>query len=261
MKVKVYSRSANLELYLHSKALYAALGLPCVRLVDKSADGYFYAMLSDTDCDVAINVDDDAFVTDPQAVMDLVHRVVDEGYANAGCPDGGTDALPRGGDPRVTNPFFNVFNLKLIRTKFDISSMKRSDDDLEPYYPFFHWMADNFKTLYLPARRHPDGFSTILLDVEGRMLCQHSWLARFFDMPSWAVRHFQPGMGNQRQRINDLIDESYAIRGMTRPVFTTKDRLSFAADTFLRWVVKVPQRMSRWPYKLGRRIRRARLFR
>lgn len=258
MKVKVYTRSADLELYLNSRKLCEAFGVPCVRLVDKSADGYFYAMLEDKECDVAINVDDDAFITDPCAVMDLVRKVVDEGYANAGCPDGGTAALPRGGDPSVTNPFFNVLNLKLIRTRFERSEMKRRDEDLEPYYPFFHWMADNFKILYLPARRHADGFSTILLDGQGRMLCQHSWLARFFNMPSLLVNHFQPGMGNQRQRINALIDESYAIRGMSRPVFSTEDRISFVVDAVMRWVVKVPQRMSRWPYKLGRKIRRFR---
>ena len=43
--------------------------------------------------------------------------MVIHGYANAGCPDGG-GGCPRAGNPLVTNPFFNVFNLELIRTKF-----------------------------------------------------------------------------------------------------------------------------------------------
>lgn len=254
MNVKIYTRSFDLKLYSCSKGLYESLGFPMVRLTDRSADGYFYSMLADEECDIAVNIDEDAFVVDPQAVLDLIARVGKEGYANAGCPDGGSEALPRSGDPTVTNPFFNVLNLKLIRTKFDYSALKRRRDDLEPYYPFFHWISDNFRTLYLPAEKHRDGFSTILKDEDGRIICQHSWLARFYSMPSWVVRRLQPGMGMQKARIDALIDETYSMRGIRRPSFSMTDRLVFVMDKAVRWVIKIPQRISRWPYKILRKI-------
>ena len=34
------------------------------------------------------------------------------------------------------------------------------------------------------------------------------------------------------------------------------DRLAFAGDKSVRWIIKAPQRMSRWPYKLKRRLAR-----
>ncbi len=63
LRIKFYCRSFDLRLYRFSKAFYKRLGYPCVRLTDQSADGYFYTMLKDTDCDIAINVDEDCFNT------------------------------------------------------------------------------------------------------------------------------------------------------------------------------------------------------
>ena len=257
LTIKFFTRSFDLRLYRCSSALYAGLGFPVVRLTDCSADGYFYRMLEDDECDIAINVDEDAFLTDPQALLDLIQTVIDGGYANVGCPDGGAEAaVPRGGDPRVTNPFFNILDLRQIRPLFNRNEMVRRDDDLEPYYPFFHWLADHFKTLYLPSEKHPDGFTTILKDPQGRPFCQHSWLARFYSMPSWIVQKTMPGFSNQKARIDALISESYEIRGLERPVFSLWDQCSFVANDVVRWLIKIPQRMSRWPYKIARRMRR-----
>lgn len=259
LRIKVFTRSFDLRLYRCSSTLCRDLGFPLVRLTDCSADGYFFRMLEDRDCDIAINIDEDAFLTDPAVLTDLIGTVLEGGYANAGCPDGGeAAAVPRGGDPRVTNPFFNIFDLRMIRSKFDKRDLVRRDDDLEPYYPFFHWLADNFKVLYLPSERHKDGFSTILKDTSGRPFCVHSWLARFYSMPSWVVRMSMPGFSNQKARIDALISESYRTRGLERPVFGFADKCAFLGNYIVRWVVKIPQRISRWPYKLARRIRRGR---
>jgi len=210
-------------------------------------------MLADKECDIAINIDEDAFITDPQAVNDLVNLMLEKGYANIGCADAG-DGLPRSGDPKVTNPFFNIFNLSLIRSKFTRDALKQYDEGIEPYYRFFLWMADNFETLYLPAERHRDGTSTILKDMQGRMICQHSWFARFYSMPSFMVRRIQADQGKQKERIDALIGESYAIRQMDVPQFGFADRLEFAMNKVVRWIIKVPQRISRWPHKLKRKI-------
>lgn len=254
-RIKIFTRSFDLKLYSYSRALYEGLGIPVVRLTDQSADGYFFTMLKDEECDIAINIDEDAFLVDPDAMMELVDYVVANGYANAGCPDGGTDAVPRGGNSKVTNPFFNVFNLAMIRQKFDKSQLHRRLDDCEPYYPFFLWMAENFKILYLPAEKHADGITTVLKDLQGRTICVHSWFARFYSMPSFMVKFAQKDKDNQKGRIDALIHEAYAARGMELPVFGFSDRISFVLNKVVRWAIKVPQRISRWPYKIKRKLR------
>lgn len=259
-RIKIFTRSFDLRLYRLAKGLFSGLHdkygneIPCVRLTDQSADGYFFTMLRDFDCDIAINIDEDAFITDPAAVVDLVDVMLDGGYANIGCSDG--DPATTGRDKVVTNPFFNVFNLALIRTRLDRSALQRRNDDAEPYYPFFRWMAATFPTLYLPARRHADGITTIALDQQGRTLCLHTWFSRFYSMPSWIVRRIEPSQGMQKQRIDAIISEAYALRGISVPQFGPADRLAFALNKVVRWIIKVPQRISRWPGKLRRKIAR-----
>ena len=259
-RIKIFTRSFDLRLYRLAKGLFCdwkdAEGkpIPCVRLTDQSADGYFYTMLRDTDCDVAINIDEDAFIVDPGAVLDLVETLLEGGYANIGCSDG--DPATTGRDPVVTNPFLNLLNLSLIRTKFDRKALVTSLDDREPYYPFFHWLAATFPTLYLPARRHPDGITTIALDPQGRTLCLHTWFSRFYAMPSWIVRRIEPSQGTQKARIDAVIREAYGLRGKDIPRFGPAERLAFAGNKLIRWTIKVPQRVARWPYKLKRRILR-----
>ncbi len=278
LRIKFFCRSFDLRLYRLSKAFYEGMGFPCVRLTDQSADGYFYTMLKDTDCDIAINVDEDCFVTNPDAVLELVDFVVKNGYANAGCPDGGRNM--RAGNPLVTNPFFNIFDLRLIRTKFSreaVKSFRYADHKeamiaafdvaalggnytfdrpkvIEPYYQFFLWLAANFKTLYLPTERHADGISTLLYDLQGRELCAHSWLSRFYSVPSIVVRLFQRNAGMQKERIDALIRYAAAERGgeVVLPQEHWYNTLQFAADKCARWIIKVPQRIAAWPAKYRR---------
>lgn len=253
-RIKIFCRSFDLKLYTLSKELYRGIGCDSVvRLTDRSADGYFYSMLRDTECDIAINIDEDAFVVNPQAVNELVDLMQREGYANIGCPDAG-EGLPRSGNPKVTNPFFNILNLALIRTRFDKSQLIGYDEGIEPYYRFFLWLADNFKTLYLPSRRHSDGISTELLDLQGRVICRHSWYARFYTMPSFVVRLIQSDQGMQKGRIDALAAETFKERGIAFPRFGMRDNLSFTANKIIRWAFKVPQRVCGWPHKLYRKI-------
>ena len=255
LRIKIVSRSFDLKLYRLSKGLYGGIACDGVRrLTDCSADGYFRALLRDESCDIAINVDEDAFITDPQAVNDLVSLMLREGYANIGCADAG-EGLPRTGNPKVTNPFFNILNLKLIRSQFNRAELKKYTEEYEPYYPFFLWLADHFKTLYLPAKLHPDGISTMLYNPQGRLVCQHAWYARFYSMPDFIVRRIQKGQGRQKARIDALIRESYALRGLSVPRFGAGDSLAFFGNKVIRWIIKVPQRISRWPHKIKRKLK------
>lgn len=255
-RVKIYSRSFDLRLYRYARGLWEGIGCTeIVRLTDQSADGYFYTMLKDTECDIAINIDEDAFVCSPEAVNDLVNLMIEKGYANIGCPDSG-EALPRTGNPKVTNPFFNILNLRLIRTKFDKRSLKAYTEYYEPYYPFFLWMADNFEILRLPSVKHPDGVTTVLQDLQGRTVCKHSWYARFYSMPDFVVRRIQGDQGMQKARIDALIREVYGERNVALPVFGPMDEMAFAANKIVRWIIKVPQRISRWPAKIYRKLKK-----
>ena len=259
-RIKIYTRSFDLHLYRLAKGLFEDLRdadgnpIPCVRLTDQTADGYFYTMLRDRDCDVAVNIDEDAFTVDPDAMLDLVDTLLEGGYANIGCSDG--DPATTGRDKRVTNPFFNVLNLALIRTQFDRSRLQRRLEDAEPYYPFFHWLADTFPTLYLPAKRHQDGITTIALDPQGRPICLHTWFSRFYSIPTWLLRRIDPSQQKQKPRIDAVIREAYSLRGKELPRFGPADRLAFAGNKAVRWIIKVPQRIARWPYKLKRRLAR-----
>lgn len=271
-RIKIYARSFSPELYKLSKGLYPP-GVETVRLTDRSADGYFYAMLRDKECDIAINIDEDAFVTDPEAVMALAQRVYEEGWANAGTCDCGP-GCPRCHNPIVTNPFFNILNLKLIREKYEGPGQIRAFDyhavkeqmkadfleqvtetlkcdfgiyDFEPYYSFYLWLAYNFKTLYLPARRHKDGMSTILSDGSGHDLCLHSWMARKYKVQM-----------DQTYRIDSLINEAYGLRGIARPQFSRWNQLEFALEMGFGYIKKAFIRIARWPGKLHRKFRHVR---
>lgn len=285
LRIKFYCRSFDLRLYERSKAFYEHLGYPCVRLTDQTADGYFYTMLRDEDCDIAINVDEDCFIANPEAMFRLVEYVVENSYANAGCPDGG-GATPRSANPIVTNPFFNIFDLRQIRAKagdaaaiekavktfeyqthlkeletaYPTSLLQRPGrfewTDAEPYYPFFFWLTYHFKTLYLPSRKHSDGWTTMLYDLDGHLLCQHSWLSRFYSTPDFLVRYWQRGAGEQRQRIDALIAETAAMRGLVLSQEQWPDTVRYAVNKIVRWTIKIPQRIMGWPRKIRRRLAR-----
>lgn len=279
MNIKIFCRSFDLRLYRLSKGLYESWGFPCVRLTDQTADGYFRTMLRDKDCNIAINVDEDCFITSREAVMALVDYVIANGIANAGCPDGG-GWVPRTGNPLVTNPFFNVLNLDLLREQYSLKAEKAFDysahkqqmidafppemlyegrnydfsrTDQEPYYPFFLWQAYHTKTLYLNSRRHADGWTTILYNHKGEEMCRHTWLARFYSVPSWAVQFFQANVGKQQKRINAVISESYKMAGVPMPVFTGRDKCAFVWNKIVRWLIKVPQRIAGWPRKIRKK--------
>ena len=281
MRIKIYCRSFDLKLYRLSKGLYENWGFPCVRLTDQTADGYFRTMLDDTDCDIAINVDEDCFITSREAVMELVEYVVANNIANAGCPDGGA-WVPRGSNPIVTNPFFNVLNLNLLRKQYTLDAAKSFDypthkqqmidaypkqmllpdrpydfdlADHEPYYPFFLWQAYHTKTLYLSSTRHADRWTTILYNHKGVEMCRHTWLARFYSAPSWIAGTFQKNVGKQQQRIDNIINEAYQMTGIQKPVFNRHDQWAFIMNKIIRWLIKVPQRIAGWPAKLRKLIK------
>lgn len=247
-RVKIYTRSMNPTLYARAMA-FIDLPYPKVRLTDTTADGYLYLVIADTEADYVINIDEDAFVTDSARLQALLEHVIENGYGNAGMPDGGVISH-RSWNPLVTNPCFTIMNTKLLRDVMDPDAIAAMDIDdpaleasvpralmrlpwelhagYEPFYRLYIWMSQAVKTLYLDAREHSDGISTEIVDHLGRPVVLHTWYSREYG------RDFE-----HTDRINAIADEAHALSGAGR------------ATTRLEWA---RLRASATEYKLARRM-------
>ena len=107
-------------------------------------------------------------------------------------PDGGVVDI-RKHIPLVTNPFFNILNVKEILKNYSghnpefeklfpshLMKNKYAYDYFEPYNPFFVWFTVNFQTLFLNTEVHQYGLSTILKDHLDEPFLLHSWYFRFY---------------------------------------------------------------------------------
>ena len=199
LNIVIYTRYFHKSLYSSSCSQLAQLPFRRIRLRCTTADGYFYKLLY-SKADIAINIDEDAFLIDNQKLLDLIVYMIENNYANCGFPDGG--ALPvRFHNPLITNPFFNILDLRQIKNKFSHQNIKQYKqfhseymanaplhllkypyqyDMYEPFYPFFLWISQNFKVLYLEGIQHADGITTILNNQEGKPFLVHTWFSRLY---------------------------------------------------------------------------------
>lgn len=219
--IKIYTRSMNTALYDRSM-FFMDLPYPKVRLTNTTADGYLLQMIKDEEADIIINVDEDAFVYDLEKLKTLLGYVIDNGYVNCGMPDGGIVDI-RKFNPLVTNPYFNILNVREIRKKFSIEAIQNfplhmdnymdafPKDILkseykfinnEPYCQILVWMSQQFRTLYLSAEKHPDGESTILYDHKNEPFLIHTWYSRFYNVDKFHTR-----------RINAVVKECSRLSG------------------------------------------------
>lgn len=198
LKIAFFTRSMNYSLY---KLSDNTISLPFkhYRLTYTTAQGYLEKILK-YDIDYAINIDEDAFVIDNNALLQLLEYCIEEKIVNCGMRDGG--ALPiRTGNPVVTNPFFNILDVKTIKKDFSNSIVSNFlnnaidykkivpehlpfkyeiTSNYEPFYPFFIWLNTNYKVLYLEVKEHNDTFSTILYNQINEPILYHSWHSRSF---------------------------------------------------------------------------------
>jgi hypothetical protein len=209
MKIRVYTRSLNDELYSKMASL-----LPNVDLYPiKGENGYTQAltylvkMLDNAiadNIDYAINIDEDCFITDWGEVLSIIDNM--QGYTHAGMPDGGV-CEHRYRSWAVHNPFFNVFNIAEIKKiapinynyrfaniinpkePIGITSKFNHDTGFEPFDGLFYYLHDKGKPLNLTAITHDDNISTGL--IFNKMFCWHSWYSREYN-------------GAHKKRINDL---------------------------------------------------------
>lgn len=211
----------NDVLYHKSMAL-CSLPYEKVRLQNTSADGYLYKLIEDTRADWVVNIDEDAFVSNVDALQRLIEYCMENDYVNCGMPDGGVVHL-RDGNPLVTNPYLNILNTKVLREQFHLDKLHESPNkdcfiqrellvgahdfsatDVEPYYPFFIWTSNHFKTFYLKATNHPDGESTVLYNHLGEEMLIHTWYSRFYNRDPFHTRRINNAFREacQKQGIN-----------------------------------------------------------
>ena len=223
-RVVITTRSMDDELYALAAALFPEH--PKRRLMGRSAEGYLEEVLALEDADWVLNIDEDAFVTDRAAVCDLILLMDREGYDYCGVSDGGV--IPhRNNSPLVVNPFFNVFHVARIRdrlagvetTDLPINTLSTAALGLdvepsrlhyvEPFDSLLTWLSQCFRPLYLTARTHADGITTIVSSPDGRDLMIHTWYSRMFRTDL-----------TQRRRIQARIREAYLEAGETLPVWS-----------------------------------------
>jgi hypothetical protein len=169
---------------------------PRVRVLDSDPLGYLLTAIADEEADYVINLDEDAFVTDNAAMVELLDHVIEHGYVNCGMPDGGV-VTTRHHNPWVTNPFFTIMDTRVLREHIDgepwvgtpvLASIDGFPRELlrcwyepgsfEPYDEFLTWVAMTFPVLYLDAETHYDGITTILRNHEGKPFLRHAWYGR-----------------------------------------------------------------------------------
>jgi hypothetical protein len=244
---------------LYQKAMsFVDLPYPKIHLINTTADGYLIDLINDTEVDFVINIDEDAFLYDINSLQELILYVAENNYVNCGMPDGGIVHL-RHFNPLVTNPFFNIFNTKILRDK--IAEYKEEDYNkhkdtyidkvpfniikgpyeyvyYEPYYPLLIWISQNFKTLYLTANTHKDGLTTILNDHKGMPFLMHTWFSRFYGMD------FQ-----QTKRINNILKECECLSRKIVKKLPLEKKIFFSIKLYCnatkQWLVKIKKSLMR----------------
>lgn len=231
MKIAITTRGAFDPMFNMTQELLG--NMPANRITGVGAIEYLHHCIS-VDADWVINVDEDAFVFDFNAILALVDYMDKNGYDYAGPPDGGMPI--RGNNPILMNAYFNVFHAKHIREKFNINiyndapwtlppnaidlvpkHMLRTKYDIicctsEPYYPFFIWLVKNYKPLYLDSYQWAgEPLSTVLLNHVAKPMLFHTWYARRFSSNNWhqkrILKSFEYAKKLKSQEQKEIIEE------------------------------------------------------
>ena len=215
------------------------------RLLFTTADGYLYSCLQ-TKADFVVNIDEDAFLLNKDALHSLMDYMNENDIAVCGMPDGGVAC--RDHNPFVINPFFSVFNVRQLKrnvnkyqqggvkmavnmfnyelhkaqmeASFPWSLVDRShadinDDDFEPYYDFFLWLCGTQRTLYLQAETwREDGLSTLLYNQDTQPLVLHTWYSRAYNKDPYHTERINRVIAYARemQRLPEYKPTPYVLR-------------------------------------------------
>lgn len=150
----IVTRHSIPEIYETCKKCIATIPYPKVIIPSANtiADQYVDQCLYNfKQYDWVINIDDDAFLTDPVALYDLLDYMDREGYDYCGMPDGLLYTPRDIFHPCSMNPFFNIFHIKTIWEKMTPHTARLR------YHPAFLNKVD-FRQLHpeIVKRTHED---------------------------------------------------------------------------------------------------------
>lgn len=199
MNYQIFTRSRSDKLYSMMAEFLPADKLVRVQGFDGYEESvqYLYHIIENSTADWVINIDEDCFVFDFSRVEKTLKYMQDFGiYDYAGMPDAGF-CPHRNFSSTTHNPFFNIFNAKVIREflknvdKDEINSR----GDFEPFDGFFLWLNESFGNLELTAGQHDDISTTLLNGLI------HTWYSREYETDPFHT-----------QRINEAYEYAKSIR-------------------------------------------------
>jgi hypothetical protein len=225
-KIKIVTNSQHDDLVEISKSFYSDLPFECINISGKS--GMYglqfleHAIKTLTDVDWMIYIDEDCFITNKGAMLELLFYQIRNNIGFSGMPDGGV-ITHRFHNPVGINLFFSIINLKRVREEFlktkglnsyskDLEKFtpyqllkkdfKIQYDNFEPYYAiFFLCLKKGMIPLYLDAYDFKDDeYATVLRNHKGVDFAHHSWFSRGWKSP------------DHNQRIKKLIDYCLTIK-------------------------------------------------
>lgn len=229
MVIKFVCNYLNEELFTKSKEFYKDFGFDIIGINGINrfyGFPFFDYMMTDqlfADCDWVIYIDEDCFITDKQALFDLLKYQIDNNIHCSGVPDGGVISH-RFHNPISIIAFFMILNIGELRKKYksnDANSMKYDHDldkfiphhlidtnrpfnekfnriiapgytpygviydNFEPTYKLFFWLLrNNYNMLYLNAYDYPcDDLTTVVKNHKGIDFIYHTWFAREWSIP------------------------------------------------------------------------------
>ncbi len=229
MKIKIVTNYQSNELYLKSKEFYEDFGFEMIGIDGSNGfygfDFFNYMMTNKIfyDCDWIIYIDEDCFITNKQALFDLLKYQIDNNIHCSGVPDGGVISH-RFHNPVSIIAFFCIINVGVMREKYETEVVKSMVygqdldkfiphhlintnrpyeekfrrtiaqgyspygvifDNFEPTYKLFFWLLrNNYNMLYLNAYDYSnDDLTTIVKNQNNIDFAYHTWFARKFNTP------------------------------------------------------------------------------
>ena len=191
MQKTILTRSANESLYKLFKSLWRDDNIfhQC-----KGFNGYneslsYLLHLFESDYSgFIINADEDFFIMNENLLDKVIEKMKVNKFAFAGVPDGGVISH-RNNSVFNVNPFFNVFNVDLIKTKiksFDNSKqsyyanrVEKNAKLNEPFAGFLYWLHYEFEHANFTDIESTDGISTVI-KINHEPLGIHSWYSRHY---------------------------------------------------------------------------------
>lgn len=207
-EITVYCRCNNPRLYEKMLDFIpdTVKVLPIMHMDEwQDASRYLYKIIGEYPTKYAINIDIDCFVFNWPAVIDMVEYMRVNEMMHSGMPDGGVHP-GRSHAWTTMNPFFNIFDVEMIRSYKSASGLSWEQierhgyisewdenkpswitgpcnyDNREPFHGLFNWLYSCGTPLLMhPARVADNQLDTYLKDPAGIEFCVHAWYSRQYD--------------------------------------------------------------------------------